>query len=374
MSDYRHHRVLCKALGCAIALALVGLPGCAPQHRDAIMFGVNTTGGLKVGVDEKQLPTIIIGYNRQEAALVPLFVYGDGMFKAADRNVDATIYLEGARKRFERAAGAGAPALRQKLTEEGILLVNWAYEASEENSAGGTGSGRVSPGLSKLHALAQKPTPNLTELTLLTETEIQRPSTALRYLEEYKYMGEIDRTVQKDAYSVLGTFSGGAKGKAQTGGAGDVVASGSIAQYFATGIAAQNLSLTPASVTANSQTVKEAATLPASEARERFAAFAMERDKALGSAKRYITVKTLAGVQTEIKSECASLPVATQPIVMAVVSVVKPGASDISDIDDMTEDELAETMVAIFDLKQNDTTNAMGIDFTFIPAILRGLR
>ncbi|WP_308911302.1 hypothetical protein [Pseudokordiimonas caeni] len=55
------------------ALAFV-LTGCAQmsRHSNMLVFGTNTTVGVNVGKDATQTPTIQIGFNRQEAALVPL--------------------------------------------------------------------------------------------------------------------------------------------------------------------------------------------------------------------------------------------------------------------------------------------------------------
>ena len=100
MSGHQCHRVLSWTIGCTVTFGVIVLFGCMPQHKDAIMFGTNTQAGLKIGVDEKQVPTLILGYNRQDAALIPLFVYAQGLFRDAHRNLDSTNYLELARGRF----------------------------------------------------------------------------------------------------------------------------------------------------------------------------------------------------------------------------------------------------------------------------------
>ena len=259
MYDHRCRHRFSGALGCALIGSVVALSGCAPQHKDAILFGVNTQVGLKVGVDERQVPTAILGYNRQEAALVPLLVYGDGIFKAAHRNLDTTTYLQLARDRFEKAENP-AEKEKERLFTEGTKLVTLAYAAASQKSSETAETPVITPGLAELNALAQNP--NITEVTkykLIAEAEIARPSTATRFLAEYKYVADYDGSKYSDAYSVLGTFAGSAKGTAKpaTGGGG-VEATGSIAQYFATGIAAQNLSRTPAAVnTAASAAVAE---------------------------------------------------------------------------------------------------------------------
>lgn len=56
------------------ALALAAATGCmqAPRHTNTLMFATNTKAGLHVGVDEKQIPQILIGYDRQEGVFMPL--------------------------------------------------------------------------------------------------------------------------------------------------------------------------------------------------------------------------------------------------------------------------------------------------------------
>ncbi len=259
MSHHQCNRGFSIAIGYTMTFVAIGLFGCAPQHKDAIMFGTNTQAGLKIGVDERQVPTLILGYNRQEAALIPLFVYAQGLFKDAHRNLDSTNYLELARGRFEKAESEADIEKRKSLFAEGINLVKMAYDSASQESYNEGETPKVSPGIQKLYKLAQKA--NIADLTtcrLLAEAEIQRPSTAVRYLKEYKYVADCDGQKYCDAYSVLGTFTGSAKGTARTTNSNTVEASGSIAQYFATGLAAQNLSRTPAAVSANTEAVRAA--------------------------------------------------------------------------------------------------------------------
>lgn len=259
MFDHQRHQDFARVISCTVTFGAVALFGCAPQHRDAIMFGTNTQAGLKIGVDEKQVPTLILGYNRQEAALIPLFVYAQGLFKDAHRNLESTTYLELARGRFEKANTEADTVKKKKLFDEGIRLVKMAYDAASRRSSDDGETPKVSPGLEKLNKLAQKA--NIADLTtyrLLAEAEIEHPSIAVRYLQEYKYVADCDGQKYCDAYSVLGTFTGSAKGTINTTDRNTTETSGSIAQYFATGIAAQNLSRTPASVSANTEAVRAA--------------------------------------------------------------------------------------------------------------------
>lgn len=48
--------------------------GCvqATRHSNTMVFGTNTSFGIKVGTDPTQVPSIVVGYSRQEAVVVPL--------------------------------------------------------------------------------------------------------------------------------------------------------------------------------------------------------------------------------------------------------------------------------------------------------------
>jgi len=54
--------------------------GCmqAPRHTNTLMFATNTSGGIKLGVDEQQVPQILIGYERHEAVFMPLVANTNG--------------------------------------------------------------------------------------------------------------------------------------------------------------------------------------------------------------------------------------------------------------------------------------------------------
>jgi len=55
------------ALGAGLMLA-----GCATQHGNVLIFGTNTVVGLKLGTEVTQVPTLQLGYARQEAVVMPL--------------------------------------------------------------------------------------------------------------------------------------------------------------------------------------------------------------------------------------------------------------------------------------------------------------
>ena len=58
------------AAGCT----LITLGGCvqATRHSNTMVFGTNTTFGIKVGAATGETPKIVVGYDRQEAVIMPL--------------------------------------------------------------------------------------------------------------------------------------------------------------------------------------------------------------------------------------------------------------------------------------------------------------
>lgn len=256
---HNHQRLRRSAVVSSLLLLLTA--GCAVQHKDALLFGTNTQGGLKVGVDQRQIPEVMIGYSRQEAAMVPLFVYNDGMLNQARRDLDTTGCLQLALDKFNRIP-TGTTDIKEDNYARGALLINEAAKIAAAKEKKADKSAPVpSTGLARLQELVNSTkalTPELIlKLQTFTEVEIRRPSTAAQYLDEYKYVARVDaRGRSTDAYSVLGTFKGSAKASANTqSGAASTEAGGEIAQYFATGIAAQNLSRSPAAVSSDAAAI-----------------------------------------------------------------------------------------------------------------------
>lgn len=66
------HRRLHTQLAALSALPL--LSGCVQmtRHSNTMIFGTNTTFGIKAGTGANQVPGITIGYDRQEAVIMPL--------------------------------------------------------------------------------------------------------------------------------------------------------------------------------------------------------------------------------------------------------------------------------------------------------------
>lgn len=74
-----HYRNRRKIILGATTIAAAALSGCAtPKHTNLLIFGTNTQMGVKVGVDSTQIPTIQVGYNRQELVMMPLLANSGG--------------------------------------------------------------------------------------------------------------------------------------------------------------------------------------------------------------------------------------------------------------------------------------------------------
>lgn len=86
------HRRL-YALASPLALLFLA-SGCvqATRHSNTMVFGTNTTFGIKVGTSANQVPSITVGYDRQEAVIMPLVAnasgatghYGDDLLQPCD--------------------------------------------------------------------------------------------------------------------------------------------------------------------------------------------------------------------------------------------------------------------------------------------------
>jgi hypothetical protein len=155
-----------KVLGASLLVFSLGACSQMTKHSNTLVFATNTVSGLKVGADEKQLPTIQIAHVRQEAAFVP-------------------------------------------------LLAN--------TGADGGGGDLI-------------PCPSASALKGDTPQDV-----TMNDIEKCKFVATHD-TKSKDAYSTLASF--GSKKAGSVDAEGKASGESAIAQYFATGIAAQYLAVT----------------------------------------------------------------------------------------------------------------------------------
>ena len=143
--------------------ATIVLGGCvqATRHSNTMVFGTNTTFGIKVGTATGETPKIVVGYDRQEAVIMPLVA---------------------------NTSSSDSPNLLKPCNMTGEIKV---------------------PAGSKGYAV--------------------HPCSLVAF-----------RDGAQDSYSVLASFGAKFNAKVDT----SAQASGGLAQYFATGIAAQLLALT----------------------------------------------------------------------------------------------------------------------------------
>ncbi|GHB91755.1 hypothetical protein GCM10007047_03290 [Cerasicoccus arenae] len=248
-----------------LALLLVG--GCVPQHKDAIVFATNTVVGVKVGTNSQQIPEIQVGYTRQEGAFVPLYVNDEtskelvaGQLKddvGKDWSKEqqylglALVDLQDAKNIFEDPNQKGA--VSQLLANSKNYVANFKAKPITNETIIQYIDGAIT-------GINNSDTPaaglNIEKAIRLIQVELDLPIAIIAFNPEAKYTGTVSEKNRTDAYSVLGTFSGDMNAKSKTSfkannnrgpnapsfgtdASGETGVSGGIAQYFATGIAAQ---------------------------------------------------------------------------------------------------------------------------------------
>jgi len=218
--------------------------GCAGDKR--IIFVTNTQVGARIGVDSRQIPEIVVGYNRQEAALVPIYLGGDekgnGTF-----NPEYASLIDDARKRVVEARDANYDDTKWKTGggQKNVADVQADLQQIVDNASKNKSSSllltKARDEAKRLAGLATVPKPSeYSKLLGYIDAELRRPYAAVQFDKEAKALGRYNSKTgdRVDALSVIGTFSGSGTG---TTGGGQAQAKGSIAQYFATGMAAQLL-------------------------------------------------------------------------------------------------------------------------------------
>lgn len=218
-------------LACA-ALPLLG--GCvqATRHSNTMVFGTNTTVGVKVGRDVNQMPNVLIAYDRQEAVIMPL------------------LANTGEKPGSQNMLTPCAPAT-EITTTGGKPPTTTTQKMNDEISFGTDGKATVHP--CKFVGVRTGP----------------------------------DNFLIQDSYSVLASFGAKLHGDG-TGGTG----AAGLAQYFATGAAAQTLALNGgAAIIAVGDAAKAASSNP-SNAAAAAAALGSPIDLKLTAAQRETIVKT----------------------------------------------------------------------------------
>jgi hypothetical protein len=201
-----------RGIGRWIALTVCGLllAGCTIgkiQHNDVLIFGTDTKLALDVSANPTTggTPEVTIGYKRQEAVWMPLVVNGRGISGAPLQTL--CVKPNGAKYDLAACDANATPA-------------NWACL----NSAG---NGYL--------PCAAAPLPR----QQICGNDVATRTLCSFDLETRKYVGSAEPRDGKpggtDAYSVFASFGANIKGSGEGG------AQVGLAQFFATGIAAQRL-------------------------------------------------------------------------------------------------------------------------------------
>ncbi len=177
----------------AMTIAAFSLGGCAQatRHSNTMIFGTNTTVGFKVGQNVSQAPEIMLAYDRQEAVIMPLLANtgerlgGDGLLSPCTPAGDAT---------------RNAPAATGRNLQSGAITETLIAGAD-------LGDGK----LAGIHPCSF-----------------------------VGYRVQDGKVFVQDSYSVLASFGADFGGQVD---AAEVGANAGLAQYFATGIAAQLLAV-----------------------------------------------------------------------------------------------------------------------------------
>ncbi|WDP90358.1 MAG: hypothetical protein HUN04_11885 [Desulfobacter sp.] len=246
MGDQKRFRLKPALFFSAAVAALCLATGCAaPKHHDAIFFVTNTQVGVKIGADAYQRPTVEVGYNRQEGAVVPLYIANAEKYVSNKDPFIAGI-LERADKSLGQASDAG--------DKNAASLVKSALNFYRDGDA----PSPVLLSMDKELALLVKesdPGKKAEKRALIKDfirVESQKTALIARFTKDAKYVAREKGIEKTDAYSVFGTFSG------QTGASSDATINtgtataagqdspnakasfkGGVMQSFATGVAAQ---------------------------------------------------------------------------------------------------------------------------------------
>lgn len=231
-------RTLLVPFGILAVLAASLLGGC--RHNNAINFATSTQFGVKVGVNAEKIPEVQVGYNRQEAARVPVYLEQDkntagpattpgnasvhALLRQAQillQSTDANVQAKGAKLIVGLQQGAG-----RSLGTNLVYQLAFAEAAKSLNTSG--------------------PQPDPLLLNACIQAALDLPVETQRFHEQGKFIATRQGDNAADAYSVLGTFSGDGAGSLSTN-SGRL----KIAQFFATGVAAQELARYGGAATVN---------------------------------------------------------------------------------------------------------------------------
>lgn len=226
-----------------LAITMI-LTGC--RHHNAITFVTNTQFGAKVGVNAEKIPEIQVGYNRQEAARVPVYLMTTkDELSASPPTINALLHqaaqqLTAAKTTPWGQANVDNVKVAQRLIDEAIEM-----DLKTTNKQGSSLLQQIKVAAAKLsvnpNSANAAPSADLEFIAQLMHAEMAKPRFYAEFQEQAKFVGSRTGNDARDAYSVLGTFSGNMDSGSTSGSGPEAKMRGGLAQYFATGIAAQLL-------------------------------------------------------------------------------------------------------------------------------------
>jgi hypothetical protein len=134
----------------AVALAAVAVTGCA--HNDVLVFGTSTTIGLNVETASSQgaAPSIVLGYEREEAVWMPLLVNGiETRVALCPKDADGSCDTSGRRYPIDQAM------YRSQSTDSAGRQTRDAYSVFASLGASFNGRGNATEGAAAGGGLAQ---------------------------------------------------------------------------------------------------------------------------------------------------------------------------------------------------------------------------
>lgn len=232
-------------LSLSFVLLLGTVTGC--RHHDAIVFATSTQLGVRIGVSAQQVPELQVGFNRQEGALVPLYL-AEGNDQSSPHHPVIAGLLTQAQTLLDQAAAAATDASWKSTGQNtaksasAVITASLAYNKNSDGSVASTLLVDIDAKVKVLAANATKPAADgFAVVRAMITTEINKPALLAQFDKDAKYIGELTNGNRKDAYSVIAILDAGGTGKTTTTTGPASETSGKIAQYFATGIAAQEL-------------------------------------------------------------------------------------------------------------------------------------
>ena len=216
-----------------LILATLLLNACAVPHNDVMVFGTDTTVGVDISSSPEQAnsPHFIVGYKRKELVYMPLFV--NGVTSQLLKYKHQGFYRTGKGAQIKLPSGATSQTLSGSTFV--VLPAGTLIKLDPQTELTFTQGSTFS-----LANNSDSITVSAGNYVDIPENSLIQDVSGVTYqginLHNAKYLARSNSSEGNnvDTYSVLASFGANIEGGSNGNGVG-------IAQYFATGIAAQNL-------------------------------------------------------------------------------------------------------------------------------------